>query len=171
MHISHLGDSTGLYLINLLVVLAPRRPHLRSDTSQLKTPYVSDPEKIIHKIVWKERKSVRAENPEYSVEDYPPSSSQEVRTENPEFYSETPRRGSAWIEEESHPAFEAEEIKEVTEVVAVNRELFPSTPQASCNIFPLLFILHFLLLLSLHLYLRLLCNPHLLQWPMFLLFY
>ena len=89
---------------------------------------MSDPEKIIHKRVWKERKSACAENPEYSVEYYPPSSSQEVRTENPEFYSETPRRGSAWIEEESHPTFEAEEIKEVTEVAAVNRELFPSTP-------------------------------------------
>ena len=90
---------------------------------------MSDPEKIIHKRVWKERKSVRVENPEYSVEDYPPSSSQEVRTENPGFYSETPRRGSAWIEEDSHPTPEAEEIKEVIEVVAVNRELFPSTPQ------------------------------------------
>ena len=84
---------------------------MRSDTSQKKTPYVSDPEKIIHKRVWKERKSVRAENPEYSVEDYPPSSSQEIRTENPEFYSETPRIGSASIEEDSYPAPEAEEIK------------------------------------------------------------
>ena len=111
MHISHLGDSTALYLINLLEVLAPRKPHLRSDTSQSKTPYVSDPEKIIHKRVWKERKSVRAENPEYSVEDYLPSSSQEIKIENPEFYSETPRRGSAGIEEDSHPTPEAEEIK------------------------------------------------------------
>ena len=99
---------------------------------------MSDPEKIIHKRVWKERKSVCAENPEYSVEDYPPSSSQEIRTEhldsikeNPEFYSETPRRGSAWIEEDLHPTPKAEEIKEVTEVAVVNRELFPSTPQAS----------------------------------------
>ena len=103
-----------------MVVLAPRRPHLRSDTAQLKTPYVSDPEKIIHKRVWKERKSARAENPEYSVEDYPPSSSQGVRTENPELYLETPRTGSAPIEEESYLVFEAEEIKEVTEVSPVN---------------------------------------------------
>ena len=79
---------------------------------------MSDPEKIIHKIIWKERKSVRAESPEYPVEDYPPSSSQEIRTEhpdstreNPEYYSETPRRGSAWIEEDFHPTPEAEEIK------------------------------------------------------------
>ena len=83
---------------------------------------MSDLEKIIHKRVWKERKSIRAENLEYSIEDYPPSSSQEVRTENLEFYSETPHRGSAWIEEDSHPTPEAEEIKEVTEVAAVNRE-------------------------------------------------
>ena len=89
---------------------------------------MSDPEKIIRKKVSKERKSVHAENPKYSVEDYPPSSSQEVRTEKPEFYSETPRRGNTWVEGESHPAFEAQEIKEVTEVVVVNRELFPSTP-------------------------------------------
>ena len=98
---------------------------------------MSDPEKIIHKRVWKERKSARAENHEYSIEYYPPSSSQEVRTENPEFYSETPRRGSAWIEEDSHPTFEAKEIKEVTEVAPVNRELFPSTPQASVQYIPI----------------------------------
>ena len=87
-----------------------------------------DAEKIIHKRVWKERKSVCAENPEYSIEDCPPSSSQEIRTKNPEFYSETPRRESTWIQEDSHPTPEAEEIKEVTEVAPVNRELFPSTP-------------------------------------------
>ena len=153
-----------------MVVLAPRKPHLRSDTSQSKAPYVSDPEKIIHKRVWKERKSVRAENPEYSVEDYPPSSSQEVRTENPEFYSETPRRGNTWIEGESHPAFEAEEIKEVTEVAAVNRELFPSTPQASVQYIPI--VIHTPLpptplpsFVS-----QTVVQPHFLQWPMFLHF-
>ena len=78
-----------------------------------------------------------AENPEYSVEDYPPSSSQEIRTENPEFYSETPRRGSAWTEEDSHPTPEAEEIKEVTEVATVNRELFPAIPQTSIQYIPI----------------------------------
>ena len=98
---------------------------------------MSNPEKIIHKRVWKERKSARAENPEYSIEYYPPSSSQEVRTKNPEFYLEIPRRGSAWIEEDPHPSFEAEEIKEVTEVVAINRELFPSTPQAFVQYIPI----------------------------------
>ena len=72
---------------------------------------MSDPEKIFHKRGWKEKKSVRSENLEYSVGDFPPSSSQEVRIEKPEFYSETPRRGNTWIEGESHPAFEAEEIK------------------------------------------------------------
>ena len=97
------------------------RSHLRSDTAQSKTPYVSDPEKIIHKRVWKERKSVSAENPEYSVEYYPPSYSQEIRTEhpdsteeNPEYYLEIPPRGSASIEEDFHPTPEAEGIKEVT---------------------------------------------------------
>ena len=78
---------------------------MRSDTAQLKTPYVSDPEKIIHKKVWKERKSARAENPECSVEDYPPSSSQEVRTENSEVYLETPRRGDTLFGEEPCPVF------------------------------------------------------------------
>ena len=103
---------------------------MRSNTSPSKTP-VSDPEKIIHKRGWKKKKSVRSENSEYSVEDHPPSSSQEVRTEKPEFPSETPRRRNVWIEGGSHPTFEAKEIKEVTEVATVNRELFPSTPQAS----------------------------------------
>ena len=45
---------------------------------------MSDPEKIIHKRVWKERKLARAENPEYSIEDYLPSSSQEISVENPD---------------------------------------------------------------------------------------
>ena len=105
---------------------------------------MSDPEKIIHKRVWKERNSARAKNPEYSVEDYPPSSSQGVRTENPQFYLETPRRGSTGIEgEDSHPTLETEEIKEVTEVVAVNHELFPATPQSSISYFPI--VIHTLL--------------------------
>lgn len=114
-----------------------------SDTSQPRTPYVSDPEKIIHKRIWKERKSVRAEILEYSVVDCPLSSSQEIRTEhsysteeNPEYYSEIPPRGSAGIEEDFRPTREAEEIKEVTEVAFVNRELFPSTPQTSIQHIP-----------------------------------
>ena len=99
MRISHLGDSTVLYLINLLVVLAPRKPHLRSDSSKLKTSSVSDPEKIIHRRSWKERQSARAEVPEYFVEDHPSSSSQEIPVENPdsteenpEYYSDSPPR-------------------------------------------------------------------------------
>ena len=32
---------------------------------------------------------------------------------------------------------EAEEIKEVTKVVTINRELFPSTPQASVQYIPI----------------------------------
>ena len=138
MHISHLGDSIVVYLINLFVVLAPRKPHLRSDTSQSKTPSVSDPEKIIHRRSWKEKKSVRAVIPDVSIEDYPSSSSQEVLEENldstvgdTEYYSDSPPRGGARIKAHLHPTPEVEEVKEVTEVATVNRELFPSTPQAA----------------------------------------
>ena len=137
MYISHLGDSTAPYLINLFVVLAPRKPHLRSDTSQSKTPSVSDPEKIIRRRSWKEKKSVCAEIREFSKEDYPSSSSQEVLVENLdstvgdiEYYSDSPPRGGARIKAHLHPNPEVEEVKEVTEVAVVNRELFPSTPQA-----------------------------------------
>ena len=70
---------------------------------------MSDPEKIIHKRVWKERKSVRAEIPENAVEDYPSSSSQEIplenpdsAEENPEYYSDIPPRGSARTKENLH---------------------------------------------------------------------
>ena len=44
---------------------------------------MSDPERIIHRRVWKEKKSVRAEIPELSEEYYPSSSSQEIQVENP----------------------------------------------------------------------------------------
>ena len=36
-----------------------------------------------------------------------------------------------------HPTPEAEEVKEVTEVAPVNRELFPSTPQTSVQYIPI----------------------------------
>ena len=48
--------------------------------------------------------------------------------ENPEYYSDSPPRGSARTKDNRHPTPEAEEVKEVTEVAVVNRELFPSTP-------------------------------------------
>ena len=71
---------------------------MRSDTSQPKTP-VSDPEKIIHRRSWKEKKSVCAEIPELSEEYYPSSSSQEIQVENPDsteenlgYYSDSPPR-------------------------------------------------------------------------------
>ena len=79
---------------------------------------MSDPEKIIHKRSWKEKKSVRAEIPEFSVEDYPSSSSQEVLEENldsivgdTKFYSDSPPRGSARTKENFCPTPEAEEVK------------------------------------------------------------
>ena len=111
---------------------------MRSDTSQSNTPSVSDPEKIIHRRSWKEKKSAHAKISEFSIEDYPSSSSQEIPVENPdsteenpEYYSDSPPRGSARAKENIHPTPEDEEVKEVTEVASVNCELFPSTPQAS----------------------------------------
>ena len=96
---------------------------------------MSDPENIIHRRAWKEKKSICAEIPEYFVEDYPSSSSQEIQVENPdstigdtEYFLDSPLRGGVWIEDSFNPTPEAEEVKEVTEVGAVNRELFPSTP-------------------------------------------
>ena len=81
---------------------------------------MSDPEKIIHKRAWKEKKPARVENPEYSIEDYP-SSSQEIQVENPdsteenlEYYLDSPPRGSVRIKENFCPTPEAEEFKEVT---------------------------------------------------------
>ena len=98
---------------------------------------MSDPENIIHKRSWKEKKSICAEIPEFSVEDYPSSSSQKVLVENldstvgdTKYYSDSPPRGSARIKANRHPTPEVEEVKEVTEVAVVNRELFPSMPQA-----------------------------------------
>ena len=51
---------------------------------------VSDPEKIIHRRGWKEKKSTHVEIPEFSQEDYPSSSSQEIPVENPDFTEENP---------------------------------------------------------------------------------
>ena len=105
---------------------------------------MSNPKKIIHKRIWKEKKLVRAEIPEFSVEDYPSPSSQEVLVENLdstvgdiEYYSDSPPRGSARIKANLHPTPEVEEVKEVTEVAAVNRELYPSMPQATVQYIPI----------------------------------
>ena len=94
-----------------------------------------DPENIVHRRISKERQLVYAENPEHSVEDFPSSSSQEIPVENPDFteenleyYSDSPPKGSARTKYNPHPTPEAKEVKEVTEVAAVNHELFLSTP-------------------------------------------
>ena len=77
----------------------------------------------MHRRSWRERQSIRAENPEYSVNVFPSSSSQEIPVENPDFieenpeyYSDSPPRGSASTKENFCPTPEAEEVKEVTEV-------------------------------------------------------
>ena len=105
---------------------------------------MSDPEKIIHRRSWRERKSARAEIPEFFEEDFSPSSSQEIPVgcpdsteENPEYHSDSPPRGSARTKEKFCPTPEAEEVKEVTEVAPVNHELFPSTPQAAVQYIPI----------------------------------
>ena len=99
---------------------------------------MSDLDNIIHRRSWKERKSTRAKIPEFFEEDCPSSSSQEIPVgnpdsteENPEYYSDSPPRGSARTKDNFCPTPEAEEVKEVTEVALVNRELFSSTPQAA----------------------------------------
>ena len=78
------------------------------------------------------------------VEGYPSSSEEEVPIENPdsteenlEYYSDSPPRGSARIKSNLHPTPQVKEIKEVTEVVVVNRELFPSMPQAVVQYIPI----------------------------------
>ena len=75
---------------------------------------MSDPENIIHRRVWKEKKSIRAEIPEYSVEDHPSSSSQEIQVENPDsteenpkYYSDSPPRGGVRTKDNLHPTPEA----------------------------------------------------------------
>ena len=54
-----------------------------------------------------------------------------------DYYSDSPPRGGVRIEANIHPAPEVEEVKEVTEVAAVNHELFPSTPQAVVQYIPI----------------------------------
>ena len=124
------------YSINLFAVLAPRKPHLRSDSSKTKSPSVSDPEQIIHRRNWRERKSARSQIPEVPIEDFPSSSSQDSQLQIPNstvgdtdyYYSDSPPREGIRNKNSLHPTPEVEEVKEVTEVSAVNRPLFPSTP-------------------------------------------
>ena len=54
-----------------------------------------------------------------------------------EYYSDSPPRGSTRIKANLPPNPEVEEVKEVTEVAAVNRELFPSTPKAVVQYIPI----------------------------------
>ena len=145
--IPHLGDSTFIFQINLFAVLAPRKPHLRSDTSQSKTPSVSDPERILHRRGWRERPPVHTDIPEFSLENFlylQPSSSQvaQIQSSNPiirdtGYYSDSPYREGTRIKDEAessytphysfHPTPEVEEVKEVTEVSVVDSPTFSSS--------------------------------------------
>ena len=136
MYISYLGDSTPIYLTNIFVVLAPRKPHLRSDTSKSKIPSVSDPERTIHRRGRKERQAIPTKIPESLIEEHPFPSSQEIPVENPEYYSDNPPRGSDRTEVNFHLTPVAEEFKEVAEEAPVNRQLFPSTPQTTAQYIP-----------------------------------
>ena len=99
---------------------------------------MSDPEKIIHRRSWKERQSVHTEIPESSLEYFSSSSSQVSQVRGPDstvgdtdYYSNIPPRGGVQIRDYLHPTPEVEEVKEVTEISAINNPLFPSTPQAT----------------------------------------
>ena len=54
-----------------------------------------------------------------------------------DYYSDSPPRGGARIKAHLHPTPKVEEVKEVTEVAAVNRELFPLTPQVAVQYIPI----------------------------------
>ena len=93
---------------------------------------MSDPEKIIHRRNWRERKSVHSEIPELSVEKFPSSSSQVAQVLGPDstmgdtdYYSDSPPRGGVRVKDDFHPTPEVEEVKEVTEVASINNPLFP----------------------------------------------
>ena len=92
--------------------------------SQPKTPSVSDPEKIIHRRNWRERKSFHSEIPEFSIEKFSSSSSQVAQVLGPDstvgdtdYYSDSPPRGGVIIKDNFHPTPEVEEVKEVIEVI------------------------------------------------------
>ena len=97
---------------------------------------MSDPEKIIHKRNWRERKSAHIEIPELSIENFPVSSSPVAQVlgpnsivEDTDYPSHSSPRGGVRFKDNFHPTPEVEEVKEVTEASAINRPLFPSTPQ------------------------------------------
>ena len=89
---------------------------------------MSDPEKILHRRSWRERKSVHIEIPEFSLEYFPSSSSQVSQVNGPDstvgdtdYYSDSPPRGGVRIKDEAesrdttyytfHPTPKVEEVK------------------------------------------------------------
>ena len=92
----------------------------------------------------RERKSIHSEIPKFSQEDFPSSSFQDSQLQIPDstvgdtdYYLDSPPRGGVQFKDSLHPTPEVEEVKEVTEVVVVNCELFPSTPQAVVQYIPI----------------------------------
>lgn len=103
-----------------------------------------DPEEIIHRRSWRERKLVHTEIPEFSLDYFSSSSSQVSHVQGPEstvgdtdYYSDSPPRGGVRIRDDFHPTPEVEEVKEVTEVSAINSLFFTSTPQAVVQYIPI----------------------------------
>ena len=103
-------------------VLAQNKPHLRSDTSQLRTPSVSDPEKILHKRNWKENQTPHTEIPRFSLEDSP-SSSQLAEVPGPETTSR------AFEYSPSYSSFEGIEVKDEAKSKDISRFFIHLTPE------------------------------------------
>ena len=155
MYTPHLGNSTVILQFNLFAVLAPRKPHLRSDTSQPRTPSVSDPERILHRRNWRGRPFVHTEIPPLSLEDLPSSSSQVAQWQDSNsalgeagYYSDYLPTGNIRVKDEVelvdttryifHPTPEIEEVKEVTEVSTVTTPPLSPSSQTAVHYIPII---------------------------------